>query len=157
MFPGNARQLRLITLAGRKEYFMKKQINSVVVRRINNTTNASHSYGVPRIILFPGRTMVYIRYCGNEIFVYLDAPFPDNLPPRVMEIKDDPPPNIWGDSLLIRNGKRHNHIVASFSKKTGQLLILTCGRLFIVEFSSEVNMIHCGGNVYRIKKHTAAA
>ena len=109
----------------------------------------------PHMVLFPNRMMVHIFYGENEIMVYLPKPFPNDMAPEVLDITGKQELRAYRE-IPIRNGKRHNHIVASYNPKAKFLVIQHRKRSYAVRFPAGVKEICCGGSKTTFREKNAA-
>lgn len=105
----------------------------------------------PVVGIFPQRTVMYIGYGKNDIFVSLSAPLPSDFMMEVIDITDKPL-SFKCKGMSIRNGVHHNRIVASYHSDIRQIIILHFKRIYSVILPDTVKEIYCGGRAHRIPK-----
>lgn len=99
---------------------------------------------VPSVILFPKRTMLYVGYNGNEIFVYLGEPCPEGAEITLTDITGAYEPD-QKHEVPLHNRNKHFRVVGSYDRKSQRLIIRHKRHVYAVNIPTGVKEIVCSG------------
>ena len=110
-----------------------------------SNTSTDKKTGLLKVSLFPERAKMYIWYSRNEIVITLAHPCPSGSCPVVQDCTEEKERYLNGMRVLIKNGARNNHTVASYHIHGKYVLIRHRKKIYYIQLPCAATEIFCGG------------